>query len=176
MARTDRPGEIGGGTRGTQAARGRVGSSTYGRNAGKPKKVTKSSVKTAKAKEDLPYQRVQRALEGKEAKNWDPVKIAREARLQKAVDKTLKNKMVTERAEVNNGKITRPEYATYNRKLRAISGKAKDIKENAKVAKQLDRGFSQRGAVKKVAQIKEETKRVSKPSKLLKVPVKKKGK
>jgi hypothetical protein len=70
MARTDR-GEIGGGVARGSGGRGRVGSSTYG--TPKPNKPLSSRAKkTIQAKEDLPYKRVTRALEGKEAYKWKP--------------------------------------------------------------------------------------------------------
>ena len=68
--RTDRPETAGGGFR-AGAARGRVGSSTYGTASTRP--LSSRAKKTIKAKEDLPLQRAARMLEtGQSAKGWKP--------------------------------------------------------------------------------------------------------
>lgn len=170
--RTDRPGEIGGGARGAQAARGRVGSSTYGNNANKPKVMTKSAIK---AKEQKTADRVVKALGGKSENNVSKSKL-------KAADKTSK-KFVTERAVVKNNKVVQD---TYKDNPAKITGKAKNIKTNAKLS-QLKSAYgdiSDRAIRKEVSnsnkdiknmQLEKKGQRTASPS-TSKVPSKKKGK
>lgn len=110
--RSDRIESIGGGVRG--AGRGRVGSSTYGNSNFRP--LSAKAKKTIKAKEELPLQRVTRALEGDSAKGWKPTP--------KSVTKAVAKQREPKLAKIKNDKIV------MSRSVR-IKGKAKDINQNA---------------------------------------------